>query len=158
MGPHDAASDPEGVARALIAENKYATIAASSPTGRPWACPVWFAARGLERIVWASKPDARHSLLIAENPRVSLVIFDSTKPPGEGSALYLDARAAVADDASFDECVDIYNAASSERGLTTWDAAMLRAPARHRLYRADVLEAFVIDDHDERVAVSPRMR
>ena len=87
MTPDTAAIDPDRLARTLVEENSYLTLATVGADGVPWASPVWFAARELDVFVWASKPGARHSRNIAENRRVSLVIFDSSKAPGEGSAL-----------------------------------------------------------------------
>jgi nitroimidazol reductase NimA-like FMN-containing flavoprotein (pyridoxamine 5'-phosphate oxidase superfamily) len=146
--------DPAALARTLVAENSYLTLATADAAGIPWATPVWFAPRDLDLFVWASKPGARHSLNIAENPRVSLVIFDSSKAPGEGSALYVVADAELVDGATFDEALAVYNARSVERGLPEWDSTKLSEPARHRLYRAVTVEAFVLDDHDERIKVS----
>lgn len=154
MTPDSAHLDPAGLARALVAENSYLTIATAGADGIPWATPVWFAARDLDLFVWASKPGALHSRNIAANPRVSLVIFDSSKAPGEGSALYVSADAELVDDATFDEALAVYNARSAERGLAEWDASKLHEPAGHRLYRAVAVEAFVLDDHDERIKVS----
>ncbi|PJJ71063.1 pyridoxamine 5'-phosphate oxidase [Diaminobutyricimonas aerilata] len=151
MTPDDAALDPSTLALALVTENSFLTLATAGSDGAPWASPVWFAARGLDEFVWASKPGARHSRNIAENPRVSLVVFDSSAAPGAGSALYVTAHAALVDEAVFADALAVYNARSVERGLGEWDAEKLRAPARHRLYRAVVREAFVLDDHDERI-------
>ncbi|GAA0802770.1 pyridoxamine 5'-phosphate oxidase family protein [Spirilliplanes yamanashiensis] len=153
MTPETAAADPGPLARALVADNSYLTLATAGADGTPWATPVWYAARDLAEFVWASKPGARHSRNIAENPRVSLVVFDSGKAPGEGSALYVAADAALVDDATFADALAVYSGRSVERGLGGWDAARLREPARHRLYRAVVREAYVLDDHDERIRV-----
>src|SRR5687767_5645147 len=109
MTPDPAHLDPAGLARALVAENSYLTIATAGADGIPWATPVWFAARDVDLFVWASKPGARHSRNIGENPRVSLVIFDSSKAPGEGRALYVSADAELVDDATFDEALAVYN-------------------------------------------------
>ncbi|MFC7219238.1 pyridoxamine 5'-phosphate oxidase family protein [Streptomyces polyrhachis] len=154
MTPETAALDPRRLARTLVAENSYLTLATAAGDGSPWATPVWFAARELDVFVWASKPGARHSCNIAENSRVSLVIFDSSRAPGEGSALYVSARAELVDDATFEDALAVYNAKSVERGLGEWHPAKLREPARHRLYRAVTVESFVLDDHDERIRVS----
>lgn len=154
MKPDSAHSEPARLGQALVAENSYLTLATAGPDGIPWASPVWFAARDLDLFVWASKPGARHSRNIAENPRVSLVVFDSSKPPGEGSALYVSADAELVDPAAFDEVLAVYNARSVERGLEEWGPSKLLEPARHRLYRAVTVEAFVLDDHDERIKVS----
>jgi nitroimidazol reductase NimA-like FMN-containing flavoprotein (pyridoxamine 5'-phosphate oxidase superfamily) len=153
MMPDPAHLDPSGLARTLVADNAYLTLATADAAGIPWATPVWFASRGLDLFVWASKPGARHSLNLAENPRVSLVIFDSSKAPGEGSALYVAADAELVEGAAFDEALAVYNARAVERGLPEWGPSKLREPARHRLYRAVAVEAFVLDDHDERIAV-----
>jgi hypothetical protein len=145
--------EPQRIARAIAAENAYLTLATADADGVPWASPVWFAVRELSFFVWASKPGARHSRNIAQNPRVSLVIFDSSKAPGEGSALYLSAEAGLVEEDAFEDALAVYNAKSIERGLDVWGRRELCAPARHRLYRAVALEAFVLDDHDERVRV-----
>lgn len=156
MAPDSLGFDPVEVARALAADNSYLTLATATRDGTPWATPVWFAARGLDEFVWASKPGARHSVNIDENARVSIVIFDSSRPPGGGSALYVSADAHLVDDAGFEDAFRIYDTRSIEHGLGAWDPARLRAPARHRLYRAVALESFVLDDHDERIRLSPR--
>ena len=153
MTPDTAAVDPSRLAHALLAENSYATLATAGSDGAPWASPVWFASRGLEEFVWASKPGARHSLNIAANPRASLVIFDSSAAPGEGSALYASTHCALVDEPGLPDALAVYNARSLERGLGEWRADQLRPPSRHRLYRAVVLEVFVLDDHDERIRV-----
>lgn len=153
MKPELAAVDPGLLARALIAENSYLTLATAGTDGTPWASPVWFAARDLDLFVWASSPGARHSRNIAESTRVSLVIFDSSRAPGDGSALYVSADAAVVDDRTFEDALALYNTRSVDRELPTWDASRLHGPAKHRLYRAVVREAFVLDDHDERIQV-----
>jgi hypothetical protein len=149
-----AAADPGRLARTLVAENSYLTLATADANGLPWACPVWFASQEPHLFIWASKPGARHSRNIAVNPRVSLVIFDSSKAPGYGSALYVSANAELVDDALFEATLAVYNARSINRSLGEWEPALLRAPAKHRLYRAVAFETFVLDDHDERVRVS----
>ena len=154
MRPDTAAHDPARLARALVAENSYLTLATADAGGVPWASPVWFAARDLDLFVWASKPGARHSRNIEGNSRVSLVIFDSSRPPGEGSAFYVSADAERVEESEFEDAFPIYNARSVERGLGEWDPAKLLEPARHRLYRAVSVESFVLDDHDERIRVT----
>ncbi|MGN6272950.1 MAG: hypothetical protein ACTHMQ_07645 [Protaetiibacter sp.] len=106
------------------------------------------------------QPGARHSRNIAENPRVSLVIFDSSAAPGEGSAVYVAATAAAVEEAHVEEAhveeaLAIYNERSLQRGLDVWGRNQLSGEARHRLYSATAIEVFVLDDRDERVRVSP---
>jgi nitroimidazol reductase NimA-like FMN-containing flavoprotein (pyridoxamine 5'-phosphate oxidase superfamily) len=149
MRPEVAVTDPGGLARSLVRENAYLALATAGGDGEPWVSPVWFAARGVDEFVWASKPGARHSRNISENPRVSLVVFDSSKAPGDGSALYVAAEAALVGDDGFEDALALYNS----RSPGEWVPAQLREPAKHRLYRAVTLEAFVLDDHDERIRV-----
>src|SRR5688572_7657100 len=74
---------PAAAARALIAANRSLTLGTADAAGAPWTSPVWFAAAGdLSHVLWVSDPQARHSRNIAARPEVSLVIFDSTAPPG----------------------------------------------------------------------------
>jgi hypothetical protein len=40
-----------------------------------------------------------------------------------------------------------------ERGLDTWTADDVRAPAKHRLFRATASEQFVLSPHDDRIPV-----
>jgi hypothetical protein len=79
MTPRGSTPEPERIAHELVVGNAYLTLATADAGGVPWASPVWFAARGLELFVWASKPGARHSRNIALNSRVALVIFDSSR-------------------------------------------------------------------------------
>jgi hypothetical protein len=147
-----AAADPARLAGQLVEANAFLTLATVGADGSPWATPVWFAARGLDEFIWASKPGARHSRNIAADPRVSLVVFDSSATPGQGSGFYASARAEQVEE-RFDDAFALYNRASIAQGLREWDPAKLRDGARHRLYRAIVDEAFVLDDHDERLRV-----
>ena len=147
--------DPIALADQLIAANSYLTLATVDETGDPWSTPVRFAPDGRRGFVWASKPGARHSQNIATNPSVAITIFDSSKAPGEGSAVYAAARAAEVAEDGRDAALEVYNARSLERGLATWTLDKLSGGARHRLFRATVLQLYVLDDHDERVAVPP---
>lgn len=82
------------------------------------------------------------------------MVFDSSRTPGAGSALYVQADAEhVVDEGLFAELLAVYNGRSVALGIEPWDAAVLQEPSRHRLYRAVTREAFVLDDHDERVRV-----
>ncbi|MET0975404.1 MAG: pyridoxamine 5'-phosphate oxidase family protein [Leifsonia sp.] len=146
-------NDPTVLAERLIAENAYLTIATVDPAGDPWSTPVWFAPDGRAGFVWASKPGARHSLNIAAHPVVAITIFDSSRPPGDGSAVYAAARAEEVDERGRDGALALYNARSVDRGLPRWSVEQLSGDARHRLYRATVIAMYVLDDHDERVVV-----
>ena len=82
----------------LLADSHYLVLATADRQGRPWATPVFFAARDEDRLFWVSAPDSRHSRNIAERPAVAITVFDSHAPIGGAEALYLEASAGPADD------------------------------------------------------------
>ena len=125
----------------------YMTLATADADGVPWASPVWYATEDGRHFYWVSDPNARHSRNIAEQPEVAIVIFDSTVTPGDADAVYLAARAEpVGTDG-----IEIFSRVSAAQGLTGWTAERVTAPAKHRLYRATVTEAFRLGAGDERV-------
>lgn len=147
--------DTAAIADRIIAANSYLTLATVDERDDPWSTPVWFAPDGRSQFVWASKPGARHSRNILTNPSVAITIFDSSKPPGDDSAVYVAAHAAETDDLDRADALEIYNARSIARGLPAWSLEKLTGDARHRLYVAIVNELYVLDDHDERIPVPP---
>jgi nitroimidazol reductase NimA-like FMN-containing flavoprotein (pyridoxamine 5'-phosphate oxidase superfamily) len=107
----------------LLARHTYLVLATADAEGRPWATPVFYAARHEHLFLWVSAPDSRHSRNIAERPTVAMTIFDSHAPIGGAEALYLEATATRVEDGDRATALDTLNA---------------RLPARHRLAMADV--------------------
>jgi hypothetical protein len=135
----------------LIAGNRYMVLATADRTGRPWASPVWFAPDGEDGFLWISRADARHSRNIAERPEVAIVIFDSSKPPAERQALYVEA---AAEEAGPDPgLVATYSGHSISQGLGELTVAEVSPPAgAFRLYRAAAAEMWMLeDDRDRRI-------
>jgi hypothetical protein len=133
--------DLGALARRLLDTNRYMTLGTAAEDGRPWTSPVWFAAPSPAELLWVSAPEARHSRNIAARPEISIVVFDSTVPEGEGVALYMEATAAPADPGDIEKFAD------------DWTIDDVTPPAKHRLYRATVQRWWVLDDHDERIEV-----
>jgi len=77
----------------ILSQVKYATIATSSNTGKPWNSPVahFFDSEG--NVCWFSAKDSVHSKNIRENKDVFIVIYDSTIPVPNGDAVYIEAEA-----------------------------------------------------------------
>jgi nitroimidazol reductase NimA-like FMN-containing flavoprotein (pyridoxamine 5'-phosphate oxidase superfamily) len=147
-------TSPPHIAHDLIADSRYMVLGTADAAGTPWVSPVWFAPVGLDEFVWVSRPDARHSRNIAARPEVSLVIFDSRVAPGEAQAVYVAALAAELSGTDLERGLEVFAARSAEQGLRAWTAADVRAPARHRLYRATARESFVLGPGDERVPLA----
>ena len=85
-----------------------------------------------------------------------MTVFDSGVTPGEGAAFYATARAARCPDDQVDAALAIFDARSRAQGIGSWERARVTGEARLRLYVADVVDAWVLDQEspvDERIAV-----
>jgi len=142
---------PAVAARRIIDENSYATLATADADGRPWATPVWFAERDLREYVWVSRTTRRHSQNVAQRGQISLVVFDSTVPVGSASAVYVEADAAEVRDHELTAALAVFNAKCEASGIPTWDASKVSGDAAHRLYLARASQAWVLDEHENRV-------
>jgi hypothetical protein len=127
--------------------SRYMTIATADEHGTPWATPVWFAPDGDDALLWVSDPGARHSRNIAVRPRVAIVVFDSRVTPAGAAGLYLTADAAQAEP----EAIAAYARESVAQGLAGWGVEDVTGPARHRLYRATILERWTLGPGDRRI-------
>ena len=144
-----------GIVRELLEANTFMTIATADAAGVPWATPVWFAHEVGVELVWASRPEARHSVNLGARPEVGIVVFDSTVAPADAQGLFVEA---VAGEVSADDLVRLlaaYSDRSVAEGLAPWDVADVTGDAAHRLYVARATAHFVLDGHDRRVAVAP---
>jgi hypothetical protein len=147
--------DPVAVAREILDTNRYMTLATADGDGRPWASPVWYAHRGYTDLFWVSRPGARHSRNLAVRPELAIVIFDSTVPEGTGQAVYVEALAEEVGDAGREEGIAIFSRRFEAAGGDRWGLADVTGPAPLRLYRARASDHFILDAHDQRVAVRP---
>jgi nitroimidazol reductase NimA-like FMN-containing flavoprotein (pyridoxamine 5'-phosphate oxidase superfamily) len=119
-------------AAAVIEANKYMTLGTVGQDGRPWVSPVYFTPDGHHDFYWVSSPEAAHSLNIARNAEVSIVIFDSSVAIGQASAVYLNARAELVPDDQLERRAEHY--ASRYPELRAFSVDELHADLR--LYRA----------------------
>ena len=144
-------------ARDIVDSNVFMTLATADRDGKPWASPVWYAHAGYTDFLWVSRPDARHSRNLAARPELGIVIFDSTAAVGAAEAVYLDAVAEELTGAERDQAISVFSRRSEANGAPRWTSADVSSPAAHRLYRARASAHFVLDAHDQRVAVDPRL-
>lgn len=56
---------------------------ATSADGQPWCCTVYYAVDEDLNLIWISKPSARHSQEIAQNPKVAGTIAYNQQPPNK---------------------------------------------------------------------------
>jgi hypothetical protein len=138
------------VARAIVDGNRFMTLATADEHGSPWASPVWYAPVAYREFLWVSSPEARHSRNLAVRSELAIVIFDSHEAGG-WKALYMTAVAEHL--AEVDDAIQVFSRHGEAQGLRAWTREDVVSPARHRLYRANVSERFVLDPRDRRIAV-----
>lgn len=80
-------------AKEIIAKIIYITIATVTSDGKPWNTPVYSSFDTHYNFYWASWEENIHSKNIKNNPKVFLVIYDSTAPEGTGEGVYIEAMA-----------------------------------------------------------------
>lgn len=77
--------------KSVMEQSVYATLATASKDGVPWISPVYIGNDEAYNLYFSSSEDSRHMQNIQENNQVSLVIFNSTVPRGEGAGVYMQA-------------------------------------------------------------------
>lgn len=132
----------EEMAKRIIDGNRYMAIATVDDGGRPWVTPVYFGPDGYRDMYWISSPEAKHSLNIAANPDVSIVVFDSQVPIGGAEAVYMQAHAEELPEPTEEQCVAAFR--PRFEGVKSLQPEELSGPAKLRLYRARVTQHWVL--------------
>lgn len=149
---HVSANERVSLARKLLEENQYLTLATADASGRPWSSTVWYTAwqrtaspqRLAVEFIWLSRPEAQHSINLLQRPEVGISIFNSTQPAGTGDGLQFGARAERVPDDELDEAAAAFSRASLAAGGGAWTRAQVEAPAPPRLYIARIERAFLL--------------
>jgi Pyridoxamine 5'-phosphate oxidase len=150
--------DLDEVARAIIDGNRYMVLGTADEGGRPWVSPVYFAPSGYSELYWVSSPQAQHSRNLAARPELSIVVFDSQAPVGEGQGVYMSSVAELPTGVDLELGIEIFSRASVSHGARPWTLEDVQEPASLRLYRARVSEHWVLDPErrpDQRTRVRP---
>ena len=109
-------------AEEISKEIRYLVIATSSKDGKPWISPVFYAFDDDYNLYWVSSKNSRHSELIRENPKVAVVIFNSTKGEGKGDAVYIEANVQeLTDEKEIEEAMKFYDSRASKPELRVKD-------------------------------------
>ncbi|GAA0449312.1 hypothetical protein Ade02nite_58250 [Paractinoplanes deccanensis] len=130
-------------ARDIIESNLYLVLSTVDADGRPWTSPVYFAPAGERDFLWASETTARHSVNLAERPRVSFAVFDSAVEPYHGRAVYADAEAVEVPAGDVERALALYPRRDG-RDVTLLTRDDVTAPSGYRLYRASVSDLWVL--------------
>ena len=132
----------ESMARRVLDDNRYMTIATADEDGSPWVTPVYFAPDAYKRFYWVSEPDARHSRNLERRPEVGIVVFDSQVPIGAAEAVYISARARSVGDPTPELCEVAFR--PRFEGVKAFSPDELRHPGRLRLYEATAKAHYVL--------------
>jgi hypothetical protein len=145
MAQHDL--DLSDIVRRVIDSNVFMVLGTVDEAGRPWVSPVFYAAKDYVEFYWISSPEVTHSVNIARDPRVSIVIFNSEIQPsiGEASttAAYMAGTAAELAGGDVAPGLETYPGAA-ERGGRIITAAEVSPPGPYRLYRATVSQHSIL--------------
>lgn len=147
------------IAREIVDSNVYMTLGTADETGLPWVSPVYYASVDYRSFHWVSSPEATHSRNLSVRPEVSIVIFDSNIPIGEGQAVYIAGTAEELTGAELERGIGIFSEVSQSHGARPWTVVDVLPPAQHRLYRATASEHSMLDPTvsgvDRRTTVNP---
>jgi hypothetical protein len=101
-------AESEGeTARRILREQHYCVVATATRMGQPWVSPVYFNVDDSYKLVWESARDSRHSVLIAENPRVAIVVANFSRQESD-EALYLECEAAEVPPSGLEAALGVY--------------------------------------------------
>jgi len=142
-------------AREIIDANSYMVLATADVDGRPWASPVWFAHDGYHDFYWISRPGARHSGNLAGRADLGVVVFDSTVPPLQGQAVYVEATATEVTGDELEHGMETFSARSEAQGMEPLRTEEVDGSGSFRLYRARASAHFVLSSKDQRIPVDP---
>ena len=85
--------DLDRMARDVLDSVRYVVLGTIDEDGRTRTSPVYFTPHGYQDLYWVSDRSTHHSHNLHRDPRLSGVVFDSTRPPGTTDAVYLTGTA-----------------------------------------------------------------
>jgi hypothetical protein len=91
------------MARDVLDSIRYIVLGTIDEDGRTRTSPVFFTPHRYEDLYWVSNPGTHHSLNLHRDPRLSGVVFDSSRPPGETEAVYVTGVAREIHDDELDQ-------------------------------------------------------
>jgi hypothetical protein len=152
------------MARDVLDSVRYVVLSTIDEDGRTRTSPVCFTPHDYEDPYGVSDRGTHHSHNLHRDPRLSGVVFDSTRPPGETKAVYVTGAAREIPDEELEQHLTV--AFDPERrGGRRFEAEEVAGDAGLRLWvmRVEPWEVHIGAGHptlgtgrDRRVAVEPR--
>jgi nitroimidazol reductase NimA-like FMN-containing flavoprotein (pyridoxamine 5'-phosphate oxidase superfamily) len=164
MSDRSAAPDLDQMARDVLDTVRYVVLSTTDEDGLTRTSPVYFTPHGYADLYWVSDRGTHHSANLHRDPRLSGVVFDSSRPPGETKAVYVTGTAREVSDDELEQHLPV--AFDPERrGGRRFEAEEVAGDADLRLWvlRVESWEVHIGAGHptlgtgkDRRVAVDPR--
>jgi nitroimidazol reductase NimA-like FMN-containing flavoprotein (pyridoxamine 5'-phosphate oxidase superfamily) len=164
MSDRSAAPDLDQMARDVLDTVRYVVLSTIDEDGLTRTSPVYFTPHGYADLYWVSDRGTHHSANLHRDPRLSGVVFDSSRPPGETKAVYVTGTAREVSDDELEQHLTV--AFDPERrGGRRFEAEEVAGHADLRLWvlRVERWEVHIGGGHptlgtgkDRRVAVDPR--
>ena len=164
MSEDTAVPDLNQMARDVLDSVRYVVLGTIDDDGRTRTSPVYFTPHRYEDLYWVSHPGTHHSVNLHRDPRLSGVVFDSSRPPGETKAVYLTGAAREIHDDELDQHLPVAFD-PDRRGGRRFEADELAGNADLRLWvlHVESWEVHIGAGHptlgtgrDRRVPVDPR--
>jgi uncharacterized protein YhbP (UPF0306 family) len=149
------------VAKEIIANNQYLTLATSDNAGKPWVSIMAYTFDENYIFYFCSLPNSRHSGHIQHNSAVAFTIFDSQQPFGYGVGLQIEGVLTEAKEIDYPKILDVYLSRKFPYGNVNNDfmegLRKLLAKKLYRFYQLEVTKCWINDpnaDTDSRVEVT----
>lgn len=96
------------LAKQIVTQNEYLTLATAGETGAPWVSILAYTFDEKYTFYFASLPDSRHSREAEKRSDVSFGIFDSHQDFGTGVGLQIEGKLEVVDEADIVRVLKLY--------------------------------------------------
>jgi len=124
-------------ARAVLDHVHYGVLGTLDPDRSARVSPVYLTHHLYTHFYWVSSPTSHHSINLERDPRVSIVVFDSTRAPADTEAVYLTGHAQQVTEPQLPQVCRV----AFQRlhpGAVAMTPAQLSGTADLRLYRASI--------------------
>ena len=164
MSEQSAVLDLDQMARDVLDSIRYIELGTIDADGRTRTSPVYFTPHGYEDLYWVSDRGTHHSHNLHRDPRLSGVVFDSTRPPGPTKAVYVTGTAREIPDDELEQRLPVAFDPEGRRGRR-FEPEEIAGDADLRLWvlRVESWEVHIGAGHptlgtgkDRRVPVDPR--
>ena len=139
------------LAKDILQNNIYMTLATASKTGRPWASPVYYCIDRNYNFYYISQLNSRHCRNIFNKPTVAFAIFDSHQKEGTGNGIQGIGKARLLHDREIFKALKWYKTSFVELKPESFTG---KAP--YRLFKIKPAHFYILDPQakfDKRIKV-----